>query len=181
MAIGACSISLASGSFNPLAGSGDQGVSTPATVTAEAKERAAIADIVQLGGKVTDSRMASGRSVTIDLTGQREFSDQHVPLLTLIEDLHALYLARTGITNVGLNRITLIATVKELNIADTEVTNPGLKGLANLPGLTILVVGNRRLPNNVTTQGLKEIGKLPELRLLFLTGVRVTDAGLNEL
>jgi hypothetical protein len=57
------------------------------------------------------------------------------------------------------------------------VTDAGLKGLAELNGLTSLMISSEQ----VTDAGLKELAGLKSLQSLNLKGTQVTDAGTAEL
>ncbi len=130
----------------------------------------------------------------------REISDTALERLTGLNQLRALYLAKTNVTDAGLEHVKGFTALHELWIAETPVTGAGLKHLKGLTQLQRLLLDRSQVSDaglehlegltqlqglwldytNVTDKGLKHVKGLTQLQGLNIAGTRVTDAGLEH-
>lgn len=106
-----------------------------------------------------------------------QFSDDWIPELEALSNLHTLVLSCTKIEGKGLAGLAKLPNLKVLHLASTKMGDEHLPHLAGLTNLEMLELGG----NSVTDVGLKKLSPLQRLTLLGLAHTQVTDAGLAEL
>jgi serine/threonine protein kinase/uncharacterized protein YjbI with pentapeptide repeats len=111
----------------------------------------------------------------IDLT-DTPTSDADLATLARLANLRELYLNRTLITDVGMERLAECSTLEVLAAADTQITGRGLAALAKLPRLQRL-----SLSLDFTADTLRGAQLPPALAHLQLVGARVTEGGMEHL
>jgi hypothetical protein len=129
------------------------------------------------GTKISDAgltKLASFKSLTTLTLSGRQLTDKALQALRAAGVLHALSRASA----VSGRRPTRLDDVTALDLSETAVTDAGLKELADLTGLTSLHLIRTR----VTDAGLKEVASYEGLASLSLVLCpKVSDAGLKEL
>jgi eukaryotic-like serine/threonine-protein kinase len=115
--------------------------------------------------------------------------------------LTALDLSRTGVTDVGVKRISSISTLRELHLEGLNMTDSGLSALINLRQLSDLYIGSNSglsdrswltlskmrslsvldLSGNkkMSEDGLAQIRSLPLLKKLILRYMNITDKSID--
>ncbi len=139
----------------------------------------------------------SGRVVVVSLQQDR-FTDAEMALVPELSQLKELYLARSQITDnglqhvkeltnlrllvlpsattdLGLAKLEQLPNLRELMLVDTQVTDSGLKHLSGISSLERLA-----LPQQTTDAGLAHLTELPNLETLDLSFTGVTDALLEQ-
>ncbi|MCL6503232.1 MAG: trypsin-like peptidase domain-containing protein, partial [Pirellulales bacterium] len=111
----------------------------------------------------------------IDLT-DTPTSDADLAQLARLANLRELYLNRTLITDVGMERLAECSTLEVLAAAGTQTTGRGLAALAKLPRLQRL-----SLSLDFTADTLRGAQLPPALAHLQLVGARVTEGGMEHL
>lgn len=131
------------------------------------------------------------------------FKDDTLLALKKLERLEALQIARTQVTDAGLDVLPALKNLRVLDLGGTQVTGAGfakLKGkLQNLKycvlaqtrlddqGLAHLVAAAPQIDNlmldstSVTDDGLKPLPNLKSLRAVHLRHTQIGDAGLKHL
>ncbi len=128
-------------------------------------------------------------------------TDLDMTTLGELNRLESLNMAGLRITDPNLTRLKNLALLRDLDLSRTEVTGAGLSALSSFPHLQKLNLWNlKRVEDSaipallklnklalldlagtgVTDRGLELLGAIPSLRRLYLTGSRVTDAGVRE-
>jgi internalin A len=87
------------------------------------------------------------------------------------------FTAISGISDVGLKRLTHATRLADVVIACSRVTDNGLEGIERLKHLESLAF----IWSKITDRGLKKIVALPALRDLNLSDAKITDAGVEML
>lgn len=100
----------------------------------------------------------------------------HRHQLAGLEDL-GLSLARTGVTDVGLQHLAQLTNITRLDVNHTQVTDEGLGHIATLSSLSMLAVGGTQ----VTGAGLRQLRSLPQLQYLEIDKSKITGDDLNDL
>jgi hypothetical protein len=118
-----------------------------------AEQANVVAEIKNLGGKVTIAKTSPGR-----------------PIIKVV-------LMKTMVTDDGLEQLKVLTQLQTLNLEDTKVTDDGLKYLKGLTQLQHLFLGGTM----VTDAGLEHLKGLTQLQSLNLGGTKVTDQGAQKL
>jgi hypothetical protein len=93
------------------------------------------------------------------------------------EDVIALYLSLSGITDAGLKELKEFGNLKELEIAGTNIDDQGLKQLKDFKHLEHLQL----FDTQITDGGLKYLKEMKQLRRVVLPEKSVTDDAAKEL
>ena len=102
------------------------------------------------------------------------FGDQDLSLLAdLAPVLVWLNLARTGVTDRGLERLAGFAQLRRLNLANTKVGDDGMARLPALPRLEVVNVYG----SSVGDRGLQALAALPALQKVYAFATPVTADG----
>jgi hypothetical protein len=88
-----------------------------------------------------------------------------------------LDLARSRVTDAGLQLLTQMNHLEKLELQDTGITDGALKWIAPLAGLQVLNLNGTR----ITDGGLPSLAQLKDLHHLYLFNTAVTDAGEKSL
>lgn len=104
-------------------------------------------------------------------------TDRGLKLLAASRDLRLLKLNRTHITDDGLECLREMPSLRLIYLGDTDLTIAALPHIAKLPQLEAIKLS--ALP--ITDEGLLSLSEMPQLRFLALDGTAVTDAGLKHL
>ena len=88
-----------------------------------------------------------------------------------------LDLARTHITDAGLQSLAKMPNLTRLEIQETNTGDAGLQWIGNLPALEVLNLYD----THVTDKGLARLASLKKLRRVYLWRTSVTDAGVQAL
>lgn len=151
----------------------------PGTKTAESpdqRQAKAVADLRRLGGSVTvDENRPEKPVVAVDLHGTG-VSGVGLSRLSGFTDLRSLNLAFTTVS-MGWEHLKGLAKLQTLNLKHTQVTDAALQHLA---GLTDLRTLNLAL-TPVGDTGLEHLKGLTQLQSLNLAFTKVSDAGLPYL
>lgn len=119
-------------------------------------------------------RMNNLRALNLGRTG---ITDHHLPYISSMNQLIYLDLSQNHVTDSGLEHLGVLTKLKTLILGNTRITN---KGLASIKGLTKLKT--LRLDRvGIDNKGLDTITGFSELRYLDLTGTDVTDNGLKKI
>jgi uncharacterized membrane protein len=93
------------------------------------------------------------------------------------ENIVLLDLARTHITDAGLQSLPAMPNLARLEIQETNTGDPGLQWVGNLPALEVLNLYN----THVTDKGLSRLASLKKLRRVYVWRTQVTEAGVQAL
>lgn len=116
------------------------------------------------------------KKLTLDISD--EASADLSPFAALApDDLQALSLAHSSVSNVELRHIGKLTGLQELDLHNTQVGDPGLVHLKGLVGLQGLDLWETR----VSDAGLVHLRELKNLRILLLSGSQISDTGLVHL
>ena len=94
-----------------------------------------------------------------------------------LDQLAALWLGGTAITDKGLLHLRRHPTLKVLDLSNTKITDAGIVELSQLPNLKALHLAN----TGVTDKALAEIGAFPKLDTINFENTAVTDHGIEHL
>ena len=104
------------------------------------EEKTAIADIKDLGGKVTIDEKSPGRPViAVDLR-LTKVTDEELEELKAFPHLQSLDLTGTKVTDAGLEQLRGVTEIQTLDLRDTQATDAGLaclKGMTQLQSLNL--------------------------------------------
>ena len=132
---------------------------------AECRATKAIAEIEKLGGMVgVDGRSVADKPVIWVYLAKTKVTDAGLEHLKGLKQLRALYLWDTHITDAGLKHLKGFKQLQALYLNSTQVTDAGLEHLKGLKQLTILDLGHTQ----VTDAGVKDLQKAlsPEARIV---------------
>lgn len=108
----------------------------------------------------------------------KEFGDQHMkPLEKVGEHILWLDLARTQVSDKGLQSLQSMQNLTRLHLENTKVTDAGLdhiKGLSNLEYLNLYGTG-------ITDAGVAKLASNKNLKKLFLWQTKATDKAVDAL
>jgi mono/diheme cytochrome c family protein len=108
----------------------------------------------------------------------KTFNDEKLSMLApLANQIVELDLAKTQVTDAGLEQLASMKQLKELHLENTAITDAGLAKLATLLELEYLNLYGTK----VTDAGLKSLGVLTKLKKLYLWQTAVTKAGVVDL
>ena len=144
-----------------------------------AEQKAAIAEIEKLGGRIERDETVKEKdkpivAITLSTT---QAGDDALDRLKAFDHLKKLSLNSTKITNAGLERLKSIPTLEKLYLVDAKIDDAGLDHLKELKHLRVLsLVGT-----GTTDAGLDKLKSLGELSELYLYGTKVTDEGVKKL
>lgn len=112
------------------------------------------------------------------LTGVSKCDDAKVEaILPLKENIVALDLGRTIITDAAMKSVARLPRLLTLDLRQTQVGDAGLEALASLKKLqTINLYGTQ-----VTDQGLKHLARIKSLRNVYIWQSKATKAGAQQL
>ena len=112
------------------------------------------------------------------LTGVSKCDDAKVEsILPLKENIVALDLGRTIITDAALKTIGQLPRLVTLDLRQTKVGDAGLESLSSLKNLhTLNLYGTL-----VTDEGLKHLAKIKSLKNIYLWQSKATKAGVKQL
>jgi YHS domain-containing protein/mono/diheme cytochrome c family protein len=136
-------------------------------------------DVVREAGGLALRVAANTTAVEVNfsLLGDK-VTDAHLDTLRGLEPtLVWLNLARTGVGDAGVGKLTDFAQIRRLNLANSAVTDAGLEALAGLEGLEYLNLYGTA----VTDAGLRHLEGLGNLARLYLWQTQVTDEGAANL
>jgi Leucine-rich repeat (LRR) protein len=102
--------------------------------------------------------------------------DEDLKTLTALNDLQALDLGTTRLTDGCAKHVKSLIQLRELEISFSGFSLSGLKELRGLKHLTTLALGP-----GFTDEGCSELAVFKELTNLDLSGTTVTDSGLKQL
>ena len=128
-------------------------------------------------------------------------SDDAIPDLARLPNLHVLNAAATRLTDRGLKLIASSRDVRLLKLSRTRITDAGLESLREMPSLRLIYLGETTLTNEalphlanmpqleaikltslpIDDEGLQALAAMPQLRFLALDGTAITDEGLAHL
>ena len=104
--------------------------------------------------------------------------DKHLGLLTPVaEQLRWLNLARTDVSDAGLEPLAQFRNLTHLHLENSKIGDVGLKHLRTLNNLEYLNLYG----TNVGDAGLEELTGLPKLKRVFLWNTKVTPNGIQRL
>lgn len=115
--------------------------------------------------------------VDLNLVGDHIDDAQLADLAPVAEQVAALNLARTKVTDDGLKAVEPLKNLRKLHLENTKIGDAGLthlKGLTNLEYLNLY-------GTQVTDSGLPELEGLKNLKALYLWQTKVTPAGVEKL
>ena len=104
--------------------------------------------------------------------------------LAPFENLHALDLRSTAVTDVGMKKLKSLSNLQALSLGQTKITDEGLFELEPLTALIWLDLGDAASTiedSHLTDKGLAHVGRITNLQFLCLSGSRVTADGMREL
>lgn len=107
-----------------------------------------------------------------------KFGDKELALLAPIaEQILWLDLARSQVTDAGLDTIAKMTYLERLHLENTKVTDAGVAKVSNLPALEYLNLYGTK----VTDAGASNLAQAKELKKLFVWQTGVTKAGAKAL
>jgi len=135
--------------------------------------------LLQQQGVVAQRVAADTEAVDVNFSLQRDkVGDRELAALEpLAPVLVWLNLARTAVTDQGLQRLAALPQLRRLNLANTAVGDAGLQPLAGLQQLEYLNLYGSK----VSDAGLQPLQSLGKLRKLFVWQTAVTDQGAAAL
>lgn len=104
-------------------------------------------------------------------------SDDAMPDLALLPNLHVLNATATRLTDRGLKLIAASRDLRLLKLNRTKITDDGLAYLREMPSLRLIYLGD----TDLTVDSLRYISQMPQLEAIKLSAMPVTDAGLQSL
>jgi len=154
------------------------------------------------GTAITDEglpRLLGLRFDKLDLSNTR-ITDRGLLLLQDTESIRELYLANTQITDQGVEHLTVVNRLCTLSLADTRVGRLGVSKLRALTALGRLDLSGTKIDDdslqdlahgsfdvlwlrrtNVTDAGIEPLTRMLKLRYVYLSGSRITAAGVLAL
>ena len=141
------------------------------------EESQAIQSIKVLGGQVVRDMNRSSCHVTKLFLARSRISDEGLQELVNLPGVTVLALDYTEITDLGLKPIVELKNLTSLSLRQTKITDIGLKELVGLEHLTSLNL----MQCDVSDVGMKEIKALKRLTVLEVSGQKLTDRSLKEL
>ena len=111
---------------------------------------------------------------SVNLGSLKRVGDRTVVALERLPHLREVNLARTGVSNAGLQHLN--RGLESLNLFETQVTDDGMKSLEPLKKLKHLDLTGTQ----ISDKGLAHLARLPELESVYLGGTAVTKAGIAE-
>lgn len=115
--------------------------------------------------------------VDMNLVGDHIDNAKLADLAPVAQQVAALNLARTHVTDDGLKALEPLKNLRKLHLENTKI---GDAGLTHLKGLTSLEYLNL-YGTQVTDSGLAELEGLKNLKSLYLWQTKVTPAGVEKL
>jgi len=115
--------------------------------------------------------------VDLNLVGDHVEDAQLADLAPVAQQVAALNLARTKVTDAGLAALEPLKNIRRLHLENTKI---GDAGLTHLKGLTTLEYLNL-YGTQVTDSGLEQLAGLKNLKALYLWQTKVTPAGVEKL
>lgn len=104
-------------------------------------------------------------------------SDEAMPDLALLPNLHVLNATATRLSDRGLRLISTSRDLQLLKLNRTHITNEGLEALREMPSLRLLYLGD----TDLSAEALQHIAKIPQLEAIKLTALPITDDELPNL
>lgn len=162
-----------------ICAAGLSGSSIARSAEDNAEQKAAIAEIEKLGGRIERDETVKEKdkpivAITLSTT---QAGDEALDRLKAFDHLKKLSLNSTKITNAGLERLKSIPTLEKLYLVDAKIDDAGLDHLKELKHLRVLsLVGT-----GTTDAGLDKLKSLGELSELYVYGTKVTDEGVKKL
>jgi YHS domain-containing protein/mono/diheme cytochrome c family protein len=142
---------------------------------AEAKAMDAVRDAGALALRIAAN--TSAVEANFSLLGNK-VTDAHMDTLRGLEPtLVWLNLARTGVGDAGVRKLSGFSHLRRLNLANSAVTDAGLEALTGLEGLEYLNLYGTA----ITDAGLRHLEGLGNLANLYLWQTQVTDEGAANL
>lgn len=131
------------------------------------------------GGQVQDDVLKLIREIQVLFLGVIEtpISDDAMPDLAVLPNLHVLNATATKLTNRGLKLIAASRDLRLLKLNRTQITDDGLECLREMPALRLIYLGD----TDLTIAALRHIAKLPQLEAIKLSALPITDSGLLSL
>lgn len=132
----------------------------------------------EAGAQVSPVKVESPLLRVDFLTGVSKCDDAKVEaILPLKENIVALDLGRTIITDAAMKSVARLPRLLTLDLRQTQVGDAGLEALASLKKLqTINLYGTQ-----VTDQGLKHLARIKSLRNVYIWQSKATKAGAKQL
>lgn len=125
---------------------------------------------------ITDAALAGLGELTnlesVNLGSLKRVGDKTVVVLERLPGLRELNLARTGVSDAGIQHLN--RGLESLNLFETQVTDDGMKSLERLKKLKHLDLTGTR----ISDKGLAYLARLPELESLYVGGTAVTETGI---
>jgi hypothetical protein len=113
----------------------------------------------------------------IDLSGFRNFPEEHLNQLGHLKTIKRLNLSRTGLKNENLIKLATLISLESLNLAENELTYAGLSAIRTLKKLKELNLDTIK-PD---VEGIDAIGSLISLRSLSLSRSGIDNSDLMYL
>ncbi len=127
------------------------------------EEKAAIAAIEKLGGKVTYDDKSWARSIIGVRLRAVEVTDADLMHFEGLTSLMIVTLSDTQVTDAGLEHLNGLTSLLALELNNTQITDAGLEHLKGLTSLEFLSVSDTQ----VTVAGINELKKaLPNCEVL---------------
>lgn len=104
-------------------------------------------------------------------------SDEAMPDLALLPNLHVLNATATQLSDRGLKLISASRDLRLLKLNRTHITDDGLECLREMPSLRLLYLGD----TDLSVAALQHIAKIPQLEAIKLTALPITDDELPNL
>ncbi|MDZ4286515.1 MAG: hypothetical protein U0984_01075, partial [Prosthecobacter sp.] len=149
----------------------DKPAADPVVTAAVAKVNATGASLMPIAADAKLYRFTA-------LNVAKEFTDAGLaPLAPVADKVSSLDLARTKVTDAGLQAVGTMKNLTELRLDGTGVTDAGLDHLKGLVLLEYLNLYNTK----ITDAGIQKLAGLPKLKALYLWQTGVTKAGVAQL
>lgn len=104
-------------------------------------------------------------------------SDDAMPDLALLPNLHVLNATATRLSDRGLKLISASRDLRLLKLNRTKITDDGLTSLREMPSLRLVYLGD----TDLTTEALKQISQIPQLEAIKLSALPIDDESLVSL
>jgi Leucine Rich repeat len=171
-------LKMAGGTFYPKMTITDNGMQSLANLTA--LEKLAFYYCTQVTDKGFMLLSNCTKLKELDLTGWEGITDNGLTILKQWSYLEKLNLARTKITDEGLQNCIGMKSLTELNVEFTAITNKGLTYINQIPTLTRLIIGHTQINDDGKNLLIELLHNNPSLKDVSMFGTSMSRATIAQ-